>query len=122
VFNGYGILALFPKHQKIIRRSYATARGIFHDGLMGEVFCHRSVANSERFFPDTVPSDVLPSLAFVEPDDVTGKVRQVVSPTIARRHVHTVNASHAPGHRQPEEVPHDESVMLKKLLVVLAIR
>ncbi len=45
MFDRHGVVAMLAEHQQVVGGRDGTAGGIVHDGLVGEVFRHRPVAD-----------------------------------------------------------------------------
>jgi len=89
---------------------------------MGEPLCHGSHADAEWLFPHGVTGDVFESFALVEPDDVTGEVYQMANPGRPNRNVFAVDRRHPARRGDPGQFAHNESIMIKELVVAGAVR
>src|SRR5262249_2902143 len=68
VFDGDRGGALFAEDQQVVSSGNTAAGGIFHDGLVGEVFGHGAVTDGEGFFPDSVPGNPFKPGVLVDAD------------------------------------------------------
>jgi hypothetical protein len=55
-------------------------------------------------------------------DDVAREVNEVITAAVPGRNVHTMNGRDPSGHSEAEQIADDELIMLKKFLIVPAVR
>jgi hypothetical protein len=115
------VFSLAPEQQEIVRAGHRTQRGVVHHLLVSKPFGHGSLAHPEGLFPDVIPCGVLPSDAFMKPDNVPGEVGKAPAVGPVLWHVDTVNRRASPRHGEPMKLLHHESVVLEEFLVVSAV-